>query len=119
LLAVPLFHVARVYSRKQLMNGESGDFIAQAAQNGFNERRSGDFSVVFEPNFMPGSGGTTHFSPYGYDRHVPLLFVGPGIKRGDFLNSVTVNDVAPTLANMLEIEAPSGASGRVLSEMLQ
>jgi hypothetical protein len=117
LLAIPLLHIARVYSRKQLMNGVTGDFIAQAATNGFNQRRSGDFFFIFEPNYIPGTGGTTHFSPYGYDRHVPLLFAGPGIKAGEFDNSVMVNDVAPTLANMLEIEAPSGASGRVLEEI--
>ena len=119
LLSVPLLHVARVYTRKQLMNGISGDFIAQAVMNGFNQRRSGDFVVVFEPNYLPGISGTTHYSPYGYDRHVPLLFAGAGIKSGEFKEMVTVNDVAPTLANLLEVEAPSGAAGRVLAEILK
>jgi len=29
-----------------------------------------------------------------------------------------VNDIAPTLASMLEIEPPSGSVGRVLTEIL-
>jgi hypothetical protein len=29
-----------------------------------------------------------------------------------------VNDIAPTLATMLDVETPSGSIGRVLDEML-
>ena len=32
--------------------------------------------------------------------------------------AITVNDIAPTLATMLDIETPSGSVGRVLTEML-
>ncbi len=117
-LSIPQLHVARVYNRDQLMNGVSGDFIAQAVMNGFYPRRSGDLFFVFEPNYIPGTSGTTHFSPYGYDRHVPVLFAGPGIKAGRYNEHIQINDIAPTLATMLEIDAPSGASGRVLDEML-
>ncbi len=119
LLSVPQYHVARVYSRKQLMDGVAGDFVAEAAMDGFNERRSGDFSIIFEPGYMSGTGGTTHFSAYDYDRHVPLLIAGPGIKAGQFNRTVAVNDVAPTLANILEVGTPSGSSGRVLDEILK
>jgi predicted AlkP superfamily pyrophosphatase or phosphodiesterase len=119
LLSIPQLHVARVYTRKQLLNGPSGDFIAQAETNGFFPRRSGDFFLVFEPNFVPGTSGTTHFSAYGYDRHVPVLFYGAGIKAGIFPERVRVNDIAPTLASVLEIEPPSGSCGRVLTEILE
>jgi predicted AlkP superfamily pyrophosphatase or phosphodiesterase len=69
---------------------------------------------------MPGSGhGTTHFSPYDYDKHVPVLFMGPGIRAGHYDGNVSPIDIAPTLATLLSIETPSGSSGRVLTEMLQ
>lgn len=119
LLSVPQLHVVRVYSRRQFMNGVAGDFVATAAMNGFNPRRSGDFFLIFEPNYIPGTKGTSHFSPYGYDRHVPLLFLGPGIKRGAYREPVIINDVAPTLADVLQIEPPNGNSGRVLDEILR
>jgi hypothetical protein len=45
--------------------------------------------------------------------------MGPGVKRGRYNEKAAVNDVAPTLATMLDVEIPSGSSGRVLSEMLQ
>jgi predicted AlkP superfamily pyrophosphatase or phosphodiesterase len=118
LFATPELHVARVYTRHQLDNGIAGDFIAQAEMNGYFPRRSGDLHIIFEPGYIPAKTGTTHFSPYAYDRHVPVVFMGPGIKPGRYHETVLPNDVAPTLATMLDIQTPSGSSGRVLVEML-
>ena len=44
--------------------------------------------------------------------------MGSGIKAGRYDNNVALNDVAPTLATLFEVESPSGAAGRVLTEML-
>ncbi|HMJ62644.1 MAG TPA: alkaline phosphatase family protein, partial [Bryobacteraceae bacterium] len=118
IFAIPQLHVARVYTRDQLENGIAGDFIAKAEANGYYSRRSGDLHLVFEPGYMPGTSGTTHFSPYAYDRHVPVLFMGPGIKQGRYNETIEPNDIAPTLATLLDIQTPSGSSGRVLVEML-
>jgi predicted AlkP superfamily pyrophosphatase or phosphodiesterase len=117
LFAAPQLHVARVYSRDQLNDGIAGDFIAKAEMNGYFPRRSGDLNIVFEPDYIPGSSGTTHFSPYAYDRHVPVLFMGPGIQPGRYNGTIQPNDIAPTLATMLNIQTPSGSSGRVLTEL--
>jgi predicted AlkP superfamily pyrophosphatase or phosphodiesterase len=114
LLASPDLHVARVYTRAQLENGEYGDFIAEALMNGFNSKRSGDIEIVFESGYIPGSSGTTHFSPWAYDRHVPIVLMGPGIRAGRYDENVVVNDIAPTLATLLDVQTPSGSSGRVL-----
>ncbi len=111
-------HVARVYTREQLDNGMSGDFIGKAEANGYFPRRSGDIAIVFEPGYVPGKSGTTHFSPYAYDTHVPLIFMGTGIRPGRYDQHVEPNDIAPTLASMLDVQTPSGSSGRVLTEML-
>lgn len=118
LLSAPQLHVARVYTRDQLENGVAGDLIARAEMNGYYPKRSGDIFVVLEPNYLPGSHGTSHFSPYAYDRHVPVLFLGAGIKPGRYDETIQVNDIAPTLATMLDLQTPSGSSGRVLTEML-
>lgn len=118
ILAIPQLHVARVYSREQLDNGVAGDFLAQAEMNGYYPRRSGDLFLIFEPNYMSGTSGTTHFSPYGYDRHVPILMMGPGIKPGRYNMPITPNDVAPTLADILDVQTPNGSSGQVLTQVL-
>ncbi|MBV8553655.1 MAG: alkaline phosphatase family protein [Acidobacteriaceae bacterium] len=119
LLAIPQLHVVRVYSREQLDNGIAGDFIARAEMNGYFPRRSGDLNLVFEPGYVPGTKGTSHFSPYAYDRRVPVLFMGPGIRAGRYDATIKPNDIAPTLATLLDIQTPSGSSGRVLTEILQ
>jgi arylsulfatase A-like enzyme len=66
---------------------------------------------------MFAAAGTTHGSLYGYDTHVPVIFMGPGIRPGTYRSEITVNDVAPTLADLLGIETPSGSAGRVLGEV--
>jgi predicted AlkP superfamily pyrophosphatase or phosphodiesterase len=119
LLAATALHLARVYTSDELTTGVTGDFVAQAFNNGFYPRRSGDLMLVFDPYFIPGASGTTHFSPWGYDRHVPVIFFGFGIRPGRYNETIEVNDIAPTLATLLDIEAPSGSSGRVLAEILK
>jgi arylsulfatase A-like enzyme len=63
--------------------------------------------------------GTTHATPYSYDNHVPIIFFGAGIKPGAHYERVAVNDIAPTLAAILQVETPSGSLGRVLSEIFE
>ena len=48
-----------------------------------------------------------------------MLFLGSRIKAGRYDANVAPNDIAPTLATILDIETPSGSSGRVLTEMLK
>jgi predicted AlkP superfamily pyrophosphatase or phosphodiesterase len=57
---------------------------------------------------------TTHGSPYLYDRHVPLIFVGRGIKPGFNDARVRSVDVAPTLARLAGIPTPEDLDGRPL-----
>ncbi len=119
LINTPQLHVVRVYTRDQLDSGVTGDFIAEAETNGYFPRRSGDINMVYEPFFIPGTEGTSHFSPYAYDRHVPLIFMGPGIKPGRRNETISPTDIAPTLATLLDIQMPSGSEGRVLTTILQ
>jgi predicted AlkP superfamily pyrophosphatase or phosphodiesterase len=118
LLAVP--HVDRVFTSEDLRHGRyNQDPVALRVAKGFNERRGGDLYLVFESYWMTGSNtsGTTHGMPFNYDSHVPLVFMGPGVKPGRYHSQVAVYNLAPTLATMHEIEPPSGAFGRVLDEM--
>ncbi len=116
LLRVP--HVFRVYTREQLMDGHTlEDQVGRRVMNGFYGRRSADIYVLLEPYWMFGKTGTTHGTTFSYDSHVPVIFMGPWVKPGKYHGSIAVNDIAPTLATLLEIETPSGSVGRALSEM--
>ncbi|MEO8076890.1 MAG: alkaline phosphatase family protein [Acidobacteriota bacterium] len=117
-MAVP--HVARVYTRDQLLRGDvAEDRIGRRVVRGFNAQRSGDLEIILEPFWMRQATGTTHGTPYNYDAHIPLILMGPRIRAGEYPDPVALNDLAPTLATILHVEPPSGSSGRVLSEALR
>lgn len=120
-VARELPHIARVYTSEDLLRGNaSADWPGRAVQLGFYGPRSSDLVLVPEPYYMFGNGsGTTHFTPYSYDNHVPLIFYGPGIRAGVHYEAATVNDVAPTLAAILGIETPSGSAGRILASIFE
>lgn len=84
-------------------------------KNGFNEKRSGDFQLVLEPGWFIGhTKGTTHGTYSSYDTHVPLLWYGWNIKKGESAERVSIADISPTIANMLDIMEPSGSIGKVI-----
>lgn len=113
-----LKHVFRVYTKDQLIHGAvPGDPIDKRILNGFNQQRSPDVIVLLDPYYLTGKTGTSHGTAFGYDTHVPVIFMGDGIRPGKYPKRVMVNDIAPTLAMMLEVETPSGAVGRALDEM--
>ena len=117
-LAVP--HVTRVYTRDQLLRGDVGDDrIGRRVVRGFNVQRSGDLEIILEPFWMRATSGTTHGTPYNYDAHIPLVLMGAPIKAGVYSDAVALNDLAPTLATILNVQPPSGSSGRVLTEAIK
>jgi hypothetical protein len=113
-------HIARVYTRHDLLAGRvQPDDIGRAASLGFYGPRSGDLLIITEPYYLFYATGTSHGTPYDYDNHVPVIFLGTGIKPGQYLNRIAVNDIAPTLASILKVEQPSGSIGRILNEMFE
>ena len=113
-------HVARVYTRDQLLLGNvATDRIGSRVLRGFNAQRSGDLEIILEPYWMRQAEGTTHGTPYNYDAHIPLILMGHRIRPGEYSDNVALNDLAPTLATLVGVEIPAGSSGRVLTEALR
>ncbi len=111
-------HVFRVYTGVELATGQAlEDSVGRMAMNGYFPRRGADLEVLTDPYWIIGSTTTTHSLPFGYDTHVPVIFLGPGIRAGEYDNNIAPNDIAPTLATILRVETPSGSFGRVLAEM--
>ncbi len=116
--ALGVEHIFRVYTRDQLLAGAvPGDDVSRLVTNGYNVKRGADLIFIPEPFWAVSSSVATHGTPFGYDTHVPVIFMGSGIRAGAYYGNVTVNDIAPTLSSILEIEPPAGAFGRVLTEM--
>jgi hypothetical protein len=111
-------HIARVYTRHEILTGQvQRDAIGSAVSLGFFGPRSGDLVILQEPYYLFDATGTTHGTPYDYDNHIPIIFFGAGIKTGDYFQKIAMNDIAPTLSALLGVEAPSGSIGRVLTEL--
>lgn len=94
--------------------------ILNALQNGYNQKFSGDVLLVPNPSTISyHKKGTTHGSGYSYDTHIPIIFYGNGIQQGASKRKYTITDIAPTLANLLQIEFPNGTTGKVIEEVLE
>jgi len=85
-------------------------------QNGFHYNRSGDVYIQLKPGWLDTSykKGTSHGSPYNYGTHVPLIFYGWHISPGRSKEKVVIPQIAPTVADMLNIQFPSGATTKLL-----
>ena len=125
--ALKLRGVARYFTRAQLERKAiaQNDAIGRRVLNSFYSQRSGDVIVVTEPYTIifdlpddptDSRNTATHGSPYSYDTHVPLIFMGSNFKAGRYGQRATPADIAPTLASMLRIQPPSCSVGRILSE---
>ena len=82
---------------------------------------NGGWWVMFAPGmYEQGAGtGTNHYTPYNYDRHVPLAFFGAPFVVGTFHDKVEPVDIAVTFATILRVNRPSAAVGHVLTEALK
>jgi hypothetical protein len=92
--------------------------ILERVKNGFVEGRSGDVLAVEEST---AQFNTRHSSPHPYTQDVPIVLYGPGyIKKGvTSERDVTVADIAPTYAELLNFDAwPDDRDGSPLEDAL-
>lgn len=88
--------------------------------NGYNPQRSGDLFIVTKSGYMDGyPTGTNHGVFYNYDAHIPLLWYGNGIQKGQVNTVNYMTDIAPTVSTLLGIQMPSGAIGKPILEVLK
>ncbi|EFK59915.1 alkaline phosphatase PafA [Sphingobacterium spiritivorum] len=95
--------------------------IRERIINGYNMKRSGVIQIVLEPQWYDGSPrstGTTHGTWTPYDSHIPLIFMGWGIKPGASNRVVNMTDIAPTISSLLHITEPNGNIGKPILEVL-
>jgi predicted AlkP superfamily pyrophosphatase or phosphodiesterase len=115
--------VVAVYTRMQLAAGslppdEFGELLAHSySTNG------GWYVMLIPPAYqMNGNAagtGTTHFSAWSYDRHVPLGFYGSPFQTGIYYGRVAPVDFAATFAALLGLNQPSASVGHVLTQALK
>jgi predicted AlkP superfamily pyrophosphatase or phosphodiesterase len=87
--------------------------------NGNNRKRTGQILLVPKAGYLDAGKriGATHGVWNPYDTHIPLLFMGWGVKHGSTDRVYHQNDIAVTLANLLKIQAPNGNVGTPILEV--
>lgn len=115
-------YVAGVYTAAD-MTGEppADDPFWALYRNSFYEPRSPHFMVRLKEYYYidDSQGATGHGSPYDYDRHVPILFLGGGVTPARHEKDCGPEDIAPTLGKMLGVEMPLEPDTRLLDELVR
>lgn len=113
-------YVKKIYTEEEILAASDNDYYLNAAAKGYDPVQNGDLLVLFKPAYVEYSGtGTTHGSPYSYDTHVPLIFYGWGIPKGESHDKKVITQIAPTLAQKLKIPFPNGTESEVLTEVFE
>jgi predicted AlkP superfamily pyrophosphatase or phosphodiesterase len=114
--------VADAWTTTRLMQRTPADSFAVLTRRSlYPGRAGGTFSRYgVEVRFASGilgneRTGTTHGSPYWYDRHVPMIFIGPGIRPARVDDRASTVDFAPTLARLIGVRYPGDLEGKPLS----
>lgn len=114
----PLLHTA--YDNADISNAPLPVELREKFLKGFHPKLSGEIQMVGLSGYMgAGATGTSHGTWYNYDSHIPLVFMGWGIKPGRTHRETYMTDVAPTIAALLNIQMPSASIGHVINEVLK
>jgi arylsulfatase A-like enzyme len=88
--------------------------------NGYNRELCGEIQIILKPAWYGDSNlkGGTHGAWNPYDAHIPLVWMGWGIKQGESNQEVYMTDIAPTVAALLHIQMPDGCIGKPILPVL-
>lgn len=121
LLTIP--GIENVVTRAEFEKGNlPNGLLGRQIRNTFYRSRVGDVLVIPKPYFVyseDGWKGTDHMTGYSYDRTVPIVIAGPGVKPGKYATQAFVTDIAPTLSFITNTLPPVLSEGRVLSEIFK
>ncbi|MDO6803884.1 alkaline phosphatase family protein [Wenyingzhuangia sp. 1_MG-2023] len=107
---------APAISEWALSNSVMGTFI----KNSFNPEESGDVIYHTYSGWMyKRSFGTSHGTSYTSDTHVPLLWYGSGIAKGESVHPHVITEIAPTLSMKLNIPLANASNTTPIVELFK
>ena len=115
--------VEAVWTRTDIENNAisitSQNSALELYRNSFHLDRSPDLFIQLRKGYMSRQSGTTHGSPYIYDRDVFAILFWPGIKHSTVSEQIYTVDLSVTLASLLRIPIPENVDGLDRSKLLQ
>jgi len=119
----PAPRVQYVYTKLQLASGQlPPDEWGKLLAHSYADHGNWFVMMVLDAYQLAGVSplaGTNHFTPWNYDRHVPLAFYGAPFKPGVYHQLVEPVDIAVTFSSLAGVNRPSAAVGHVLIEALK
>lgn len=110
--------VANVIDEEKWGDAPLVEPLKSMLMRGYNVQRSGDLMVILNPGFYyGGSSGASHGSWNPYDTHIPLVWMGWGIRKGASNRTVHMTDIAPTVAALLHIQMPNACIGEPIIDI--
>jgi len=111
--------VKRVYTEEEILANSGNDYYLNFVAKGYDVTQDGDLVVVDKPGDIEYSAtGTSHGTPYSYDTHVPAIFYGWHIKKGESYDKKAITEIAPTIAQKIKVTFPNGTEAKVMQEIL-
>jgi arylsulfatase A-like enzyme len=112
----------RSYTRQQMAEGQLPNTpFGELLEHSYTPN-GGWYVMVIPQAFQMAAysaGGTNHYTPYSYDRHVPLAFYGAPFAPGTYRGHVEPVDIAATFASLLGVNQPSASVGHILTQALK
>ena len=113
-----------VYTAYDLQHAPSSSGPRWLVANGHHPDRGSDLYFVNLPGYIaayPASpaSGTDHGGTWMYDTHVPLIFFGKGIAKGELVKRLEITDIAPTIAMLIGCALPDATVGQAIPEVLK
>jgi predicted AlkP superfamily pyrophosphatase or phosphodiesterase len=110
----------RVYNEEEILGATGNDYFLNCIAKGYDLKQNGDLVLLDKSGYIQyGATGTSHGTPYSYDTHVPLLFYGWKVKKGESFDKKAITQIAPTLSQLLKITFPNATDAEVLEEVLR
>ena len=99
---------------------DTDDPIRRILLSTIHPDRSGDVMIVIERNWLDGSTPASHGTPYDYDRRVPYLAMGPGLRPGHVSQTPVTPGIGVVLAaHLLGIPPPAKAVDQLPASVLR
>lgn len=111
--------VKKVYTEEEILANSGNDYYLNFVAKGYDVTQDGDIVVIGKPGvieYLPT--GTSHGTAYTYDTHVPAIFYGWHIKKGESYDKKAITEIAPTIAQKIKVTFPNGTEAKVMQEVL-
>ncbi|KRB57636.1 alkaline phosphatase PafA [Flavobacterium sp. Root186] len=111
--------VKKVYTEEEILANAGNDYSLNFVAKGYDVTQNGDLVIVDKPGDIEyATTGTSHGTIYSYDTHVPAIFYGWHIKKGESYDKKAITEIAPTIAQKIKVTFPNGTEAKVLQEVL-